>query len=206
MISAIEDYFTKGCGRCDRFATSDCSTRLWGVGLAQLRRICLSAGLEETVKWGHPCYIHQNRNVALIGAFRDDFRLTMMNAALLSDADHLLERPGPNTGQANMIRFTDVAQVHEREPAISGMLDQAIGNVEAGRRAPRSETEPDLPPELVAALDADPEMAEAFAALTRGRRRSYVIALSSARSAATRISRIAKLRDPIMAGKGATER
>ena len=57
MISEIEDYFTDGCGRCDRFATPDCSTRLWAAGQAGLRRLCLAAGLTEMVKWGHPCYM-----------------------------------------------------------------------------------------------------------------------------------------------------
>jgi uncharacterized protein YdeI (YjbR/CyaY-like superfamily) len=55
MITRIEDYFTKGCGRCERFATPDCSTRPWIGGLEHLRRICLDVGLEETLKWAHPC-------------------------------------------------------------------------------------------------------------------------------------------------------
>ena len=52
MITDIEEYFSKGCGRCERFATSECSTRQWIQGLTDLRRICLEAGLVETVKWG----------------------------------------------------------------------------------------------------------------------------------------------------------
>ena len=44
MITAIEDYFTKGCGRCERFATPDCSTQRWGSGLDDLRQICLDQG------------------------------------------------------------------------------------------------------------------------------------------------------------------
>ena len=50
MITDIEDYFSKGCGRCERFATSDCSTRQWARGLKALRGICRDAGLAETVK------------------------------------------------------------------------------------------------------------------------------------------------------------
>lgn len=62
-----------------------------------------------------------------------------------------------------------------------------------------------LPDELTDALDADPEMADAFAGLTPGRQRSYVIALRSAKKPETRIARIARLRDRILTGKGATE-
>ncbi len=50
MITDIEDYFSKGCGRCARFATPECSTRQWIEGLNALRRICKSAGLIEAVK------------------------------------------------------------------------------------------------------------------------------------------------------------
>ena len=48
--------------------------------------------------------------------------------------------------------------------------------------------------------------AEAFAALTPGRQRSYVIALSSAKTSATRTARVERFRARITAGKGATER
>ncbi|MEZ5914543.1 MAG: DUF1801 domain-containing protein [Parvularculaceae bacterium] len=103
MITEIEDFFAKGCGRCPRFDTDACSTRKWRDGLARLRAICLSAGLEEKVKWGHPCYMHADRNIALIGAFQNNFRLSFFNAALLKDADGVLEKPGPNTQNPNMI-------------------------------------------------------------------------------------------------------
>jgi uncharacterized protein YdeI (YjbR/CyaY-like superfamily) len=87
MITAIEDYFAKGCGRCERFDTAACSTKRWALGLAELRRICLAAGLAETVKWGHPCYMHAGRNVAIVGALRDDFRLSFFAGALLRDPE-----------------------------------------------------------------------------------------------------------------------
>lgn len=206
MITQVEDYFAKGCGRCDRFDTADCATRAWAEGLAALRRLCLGAGLEEAVRWGHPCYRHAGRNVALIGALRGDFRLSLFEAGLLADPEGLLEPAGPNARAADTIRFRSAAEVEAKAAAIAGLLAQAKRHAEEGRRAPREAGAPDLPEELVAALDADPEMAEAFAALTPGRQRSYVIALSGAKAAATRVARIARLRGRILAGKGATER
>lgn len=206
MITAIDDYFSKGCGRCERFATPDCSTRRWSVGLEQLRRICREAGLVETVKWGHPCYMHAGRNIALIGAFRGDFRLTFMNAALLKDPAVLLEKPGPNSAIPSMIRFAANPEVEQRGPLIRAYLAEAMKYAEAGIEPPRVAAEFDLPTELVEALDADPELAEAFHCLTPGRQRSYAIVLNAAKAPATRIARIAKLRDKIIAGKGANER
>lgn len=206
MITRIEDFFTQGCGRCERFATPDCSTRQWAQGLRHLRRICLAAGLEETVKWGHPCYMHAGRNIALIGALRGDFRLSFMNAALLRDPHGLLGKSGPNTRHADTIRFTTNDGPAQLEAHLLEYLQEAMGYAQAGIRPAREPQELELPAELVDALDADPELAEAFHALTPGRQRSYVIQLNGAKTSTTRIARIAKYRGAILAGRGANER
>ncbi len=206
MITEIEDYFTKGCGRCERFATPDCSTRHWAAGLAELRRILLDLGLDEVVKWGHPCYMHADRNVVILGAHRGDIRLSFFHPALMKDPDGVLRKQGPNTQHPDMIQFTDDAQVAAMEPIVRSYVREAMGYAEAGVKAPRTTATFDIPPELVEAMDADPELAEAFHALTPGRQRSYVINLSSAKQSATRVRRIAKFRPKILEGKGALER
>lgn len=206
MITEIEDYFTLGCGRCERFATADCSTRKWDGGLRALRQVCLDMKLVETVKWAHPCYMHRDRNIAIIGALRNDFRLSFFHAALMKDPAHVLERQGPNTKYPDMIRFTDNAQVTTMKEVIRSYLEEAMQYADAGITPPKDTSEIELPDELAEALDADPELAEAFFTLTRGRQRSYVINLSSAKKPETRISRIVAFRERILAGKGATER
>lgn len=206
MITDIEDFFTQGCGRCDRFATDACSARKWLPGLERLRETCRSAGLVETVKWGHPCYMHAGRNIVLIGALQGDFRLNFFHAALMKDPDGLLERQGPNTQHPDSIRFTASGQVDERAASIRAYLQEAMAYADAGILPTKVPQALELPDELVDAMDADPELAEAFHALTPGRQRSYVIHLSSAKTAATRVSRIEKARPQILAGKGANER
>ena len=206
MITDVEDYFTKGCGRCDRFATPDCSARRWIAGLDDLRRICRDAGLEETVKWAHPAYMHAGRNIAIIGAFRGDFRLNFMNPALLDDHAGVLETQGENSQTAGSIRFTDTARVRVLEPVIRDYLGQLMRHAELGTKPPKVTATFDLPDELVAAMDDDPELAEAFDALTPGRQRSWVLHLNGTKVPATRLARIAKGRDKILAGKGAQER
>ena len=206
MITDIDEYFENGCGRCERFATADCSTRKWNRGLTELRRICLNAGLEETVKWGHPCYMHGGRNVVILGALRNDFRISFFKAALMKDPEGVLEKQGPNTQHADMIRFTENAQVAEMEPVLLKYLEEAMSYAEAGIKPPKEERTIELPDELVDALASDPELADAFHGLTPGRQRSYVINLNSAKTPKTRVSRIAKFRNKILAGKGAMER
>lgn len=206
MITDPDDFFIKGCGRCARFATPDCSTRPWIDGLNALRRICLDVGLEETVKWAHPCYMHAGRNIALFGAFRGDFRLSFLNPGLLVDSEGVLEPQGPNSQTPGMIRFTAVRQVGEKEAVIRAHLRQLMDHAEAGTQPPKVDREIDMPDELIDALDADPELAEAFHALTPGRQKSYMFALNQAKQSATRVARIEKFRDKIIAGKGALER
>ncbi len=206
MITDIEDFFTKGCGRCDRFDTPDCSANQWNSGLRVLRQLCLDVGLVETVKWAHPCYVHADRNVALIGALRGDFRLNFFHAALLKDPDKVLERQGPNTQHPDSIRFTQNGQPKAMARVIQAYLREAMAYAAAGTTPPKTARELELPTELADALSADLELAQAFYALTPGRQRSYVINLNGAKQAVTRTMRIAKFRGHILAGKGATER
>ncbi len=206
MIVDIDDYFSKGCGRCNRFGTDDCSTRAWRDGLTALREICRAAGLKEAVKWGHPCYMHAKRNIAIIGAFRGDFRLSFFNAALMTDPDNVLEKQGPNTRHPDMIRFTSNDGPQQKEYLLLAYLAEAKGYAEAGTTPSKDDSALQLPDELVEALSTDTRLSEAFHALTPGRQKSYVINLSGARKAETRVKRITKFREKIIAGKGATER
>ena len=206
MITDPDSFFAQGCGRCDRFATADCSTRLWLTGLLTLRRIALDAGLTEVAKWGHPVYMHADRNIAIMGAFRGDYRLTIFNAALMQDPEGLLEKQGPNTRHPDCFRFTDSAAPAALEPVIRAYLAEAIGYAKAGVLPVKKAAQIDLPEELTEALDGDPELAEAFHALTPGRQRSYALVLATAKKSQTRVARIAALRGKIIAGKGATER
>ncbi|MBO9498995.1 MAG: YdeI/OmpD-associated family protein [Novosphingobium sp.] len=206
MIADPEEFFMRGCGRCDRFATPDCSARLWRQGLDDLRRICLDMGLTETAKWGHPCYMRGERNIALFGAFRGDFRLSFMNPALMKDPAGVLEPNGPNARHKSMIRFTRNDQVAGLEPVIRAYLAEAIDYADRGIVPAREAVELELPDELVEVLDGDPELAEAFHALTPGRQKSYVFALNSTKNPVTRFARIEKYRGKIMSGKGALDR
>ena len=206
MITDPEDFFTKGCGRCERFETPDCSTRPWIDGLRHLRRICLDMELEETVKWGHPTYMHAGRNIAIFGAFRSDFRLSFMNAGLLNDTENVLEPQGPNARTPSIIRFADVSLVEEMEPVIRAYLQQLMEHAENGTKPPKVRTEIDMPDELAEALQTDRELADAFYALTPGRQRSYMFNLNQAKQSATRVARIEKFRHKIISGKGAMER
>lgn len=206
MITDPDVFFRDGCGRCDRFATQDCSARFWAAGLAELRALCLGAGLSETAKWGHPTYMFAGRNIAIFGAHRSDIRLTFFNAALLRDPEGVLEKQGPNTQTPEMICFRSTTEVAEKAPVITAYLAEAMGYASVGVLPQKTPREVEMPPELIEALDFDPDLAEAFAALTPGRQKSWAFHLNTTQNPATRVARIARARGKILAGKGALER
>lgn len=207
MISEISDYFTKGCGRCARFDTPDCSVQTWADGLARLRAICLNVGLSEHVKWGHPCYMHAARNIAVFGAFRSDFRISFMNGSLLKDPHTILEPIGPNSRSRTVIRFRNAQDVTDREPIIREYLAELISYADAGINCPpRHQDELVLADELTDTFDTDPAFAAAFTALTPGRKRGWCLHFNSAKQSQTRTNRITKARGTIIAGKGWNER
>jgi uncharacterized protein YdeI (YjbR/CyaY-like superfamily) len=207
MIKQSADYFTRGCGRCTRFDTPACAVQTWNVGLAELSRICLGAGLTETVKWGHPCYMHGGRNIAIFGAFQDSFRISFMNGSLLKDTAKVLQKMGPNTANATVIPFTSANEVIAQEPIIHAYLTELMGYADAGLKPARtSQATLILADELAQAMKTDPAFAAAFGALTPGRKRSWNLHFTSAKKSKTRTVRVAKALDEILAGKGRNER
>ena len=152
MITDPDEFFKLGCGRCDRYATPECTTRTWLEGILDLRRICLDLGLEEVAKWGHPTYMHAGRNIAIMGTFKENYRLTFMNAALMKDPEGVLQRQGENTRNPDMIFFTSNAQVKEMEPIIRAYLREAMGYAEQGLKPEKVVHEVDMPDELIDAL------------------------------------------------------
>lgn len=206
MISQIEDYFVKGCGRCDRFSTPNCATQIWRDGIAALRALCLSAGLTETVKWGQPCYTHSGRNIAIIGAQRDGFRLGFFNASLLSNRAGLLVKAGPNTRAPDTARLASAAEVDRHAADLLACIAEAMEHATRGTREATDDRELVLPEELEEALEADPDLAAAFAKLTPGRQRGYAIMIGNAKQPATRHRRVVGYRDRILAGKGPQDR
>lgn len=174
----------------------------WKPELTVLRRIVLSMGLTEEWKWRKPCYTHEGANVVLIGGFKAHCRLMFVNGSLLKDPRSLLQKPGEHTQAGRFIPFNSVAEIKTLEPELKRLLQDAIENEKAGVKAVFKTTSEPYPEELETNLNKDPALEEAFAALTPGRRRAYLLHFNGAKQSATRCSRIEACRSRILAGKG----
>jgi len=178
-------------------------SKQWQEELRKLRTIILDCPLTEEVKWRHPCYTFQQKNVVIIGRFKECCVLTFVKGALLKDANGILVKPGENTQAARMIRFTDVRQIAEIEPILKAYIHEAIEVEKAGLKVKfKKITEFKIPEELQNKFNKIPALKTAFAALTPGRQRAYLLYFSAAKQSKTRESRVEKCMRQILDGKG----
>lgn len=203
---SVDSYLEIGCGRCDRFRTPACKVHRWPAGLRALRAVLQQTELEETMKWGSPTYTIDGKNLIMIGAFNDDYRLSLLNGAALDDPDAVLEKPGPNSHYARIVRFREDADAGTRTAQLADYVARAIAAHKAGVSIEKPKDAEPMPEELQAALDADPELQAAWDALTPGRQRSHILQVGGAKQAATRERRAQACAPKILAGKGFLDR
>jgi uncharacterized protein YdeI (YjbR/CyaY-like superfamily) len=174
----------------------------WQAEMEKLRRISLGCGLTEELKWGKPCYTFQESNIVIIQGFKESCALLFCKGALLNDPKGILEKPGENTQAARRIRFTKVREIVEMEPILKAYIHEAIAAEKAGLEVNFKKNPEPIPEELQNKLDEIPVLKTAFAALTPGRQRGYILYFSAAKQSKTRESRVEKCTQQILNGKG----
>ncbi len=177
----------------------------WPDEIAAIRPILLSCGLDETIKWGKPCYCIDDENVVLIQEFSDHLALMFFQGVLLDDPHGVLHAQGPNTHGPKRMKFTSVGDVESLAEVIKTYVDEAIHHARAGTELPPRPDEA-LAPELQERLADNDELAEAFNELTPGRQREYNLHISDAKQSETRHRRIDKVVPRILDGKGLRDR
>lgn len=176
--------------------------------LKTLRKIILSTGLQETVKWGGPVYTYEGRNVVGIAGFKEHFGLWFYQGALLSDRrKKLVNAQEGRTKALRQWRMTSKSDIDK--PVLLEYIREAIENEKKGIRIattkPIKKTPP-LPAELKSALDSSSKMKTAFDKLTPGRQKEYVEYITSAKQAGTKAARIQKIKPMILAGIGLNDK
>ncbi len=203
MNPQIDHYLQEGCGRCPLGGTPDCKVHTWKKELVCLRKIMLSCGLEEELKWGVPCYTHRKKNILVLAAFKEYCSISFFKGVLLKDPHHLLQQAGENTQSARLIRFTQLKDIPQQEAILRSYIFEAIEIENAGLKpATKNIDEYPIPLELHQHFKEDPGLKEAFFSLTPGRQKGYLIYFSAPKQAKTRESRIQKYIPLILKGKG----
>jgi len=178
-------------------------SKKWQEELQKLRMILLGCQLTEEVKWRVPCYTFQERNIVILGRFKECCVLSFVKGALLHDASGILVKPGENTQAARVIRFTNVQQIVEMEPILKAYIYEAIEVEKTGLKVKfKKIAEMKVPEEFQNKLDEIPALKTAFDALTPGRQRAYILYFSAPKQAKTRGSRVEKYMQQILNGLG----
>ena len=182
------------------------NAKLWKEELLAIRKILLETELIEDFKWRTPCYTHNNKNIVIIAPFKEYFALAFFNGAAISDSAKLLVKAGANTQSGRQLRFKDSKEILHQKAIIKKYIKEAI-SIQSTNIV--ETTKPAAPlveiQELNTIFKSDVAFKKAFQALTPGRQRGYLIYFSGAKQSETRVTRIEKYRDRILAGIGITD-
>ena len=175
----------------------------WQKELETLRKIILAIGLNEELKRGVPCYTINKKNIVLIHAFKEYCAVLFFKGALLKDAKGILVQQTRNVQSARQIRYTNVREIEQTKSTLKAYIREAISIEQADLKVElKKTTEFTMPDEFQIRLEKSPTLKKAFAKLTPGRQRGYLLFFSSAKQSKTRDSRIDKNVKRILAGKG----
>jgi uncharacterized protein YdeI (YjbR/CyaY-like superfamily) len=189
MNPKVNFYFTKA--------------KTWHKEQEQLRKIAVSCKLTEELKWGCPSYTFEENNIVLIHAFKDYCAFLFFKGALLKDPKGILVQQTKNVQAARQIRFTSLQEIVKLKSALKTYILAAIAVEKAGLKVKfKKTTEFKIPEEFQKKLDSNAALKTAFAALTPGRQRGYILHFSSAKQAKTREARVEKYTDRILDGLG----
>lgn len=175
----------------------------WREEFEQLRAIVLDCQLTEELKWGVPCYTYQDANIVLIHGFKEYCAILFFKGVLLKDDKGILITQTENVQAARQIRFTSAAEIAKMKALLKAYIKQAIAVEKAGIKVPMKATsEFAMPAEFQRQLDAHSVLRTAFAALTPGRQRAYLLHFAAAKQAKTREARVEKYIPQILDGLG----
>lgn len=175
----------------------------WQEETRLLREIVLSCGLHEELKWGVPCYTLEKKNVVLIHTFKEYCAVLFFKGALMKDPKGILIQQTENVQAARQARFTNAKEITTLKSALKTYIKEAMTLEKSGQKVElKKTTEFTMPEEFRTKLQSSPGLKKAFAALTPGRQRGYLLYFSSAKQAKTREARVEKYIPKILDGFG----
>ncbi len=177
----------------------------WHEEIERLRAVIATTKLEESLKWGKPCYSFLDKNIAIIQPFKNSLGLMFFKGKLLKDPNKLLIDNGPNSQAAMRLEFESTEQISKLKVVIKKYIEEAIFLEESGKKVQFKKSQGPMPAELKKMFAKNPKFKKAFENLTPGRQRGYILHFSNAKRSTTRQSRIEKLLPRILAGKGINE-
>lgn len=178
--------------------------------ISLLRELVKAIISEETVKWGFPVYMINNKNVVGLGAFKAYTGIWFFQGGLLNDVDQkLVNAQEGKTKAMRQWRFNSVDEITVNSELIQAYLQEALENEIAGKaiKPNRPKSKPlVIPPELQWALDASDSLKDSFNAHSLTNRRDFAEYIETAKREATKQSRLTKIIPMIQSGEGLNDK
>jgi uncharacterized protein YdeI (YjbR/CyaY-like superfamily) len=174
----------------------------WNQEYAALREIALTTGLTEDLKWMHPCYTLEDKNIFLLHAFKGYIAVFFHKGAIMKDPKGLLIQQTPNVQAGRQLRFKSLEEIIKAKKVIKAYMLEAIAVEEAGLQVPmKKPTEVVIPSDIALAMKKISGLTVAFKKLTPSCQREYMLYFDGAKKAETRVSRVEKYASQILSGK-----
>jgi uncharacterized protein YdeI (YjbR/CyaY-like superfamily) len=175
----------------------------WQVEMRKLREILLECGLNEEFKWKQPCYTLGDKNIIIIGSFKNYCALLLVKGALMDNSNDLIITPTENSQSGRQVRFTKLQEIEDNYINIKAIIYEAIEVEKSGAKVLyKKADEFEVVEELEVILAADASLRSAFDQLTPGRKKGYYLFFAGAKQSKTRTARIEKSIPRIINGKG----
>lgn len=185
-IASVEDYIN----RISKFKEE----------VELLRAYLLASGLEETIKWGIPCYVRNKKNVVGIAAFEEYAGIWFYQGALLSDKNgHLINAQEGKTKAMRQWRFSNVEEIISNKQQIADFVQETILNFDQGKEIKPTKNKPlVIPNELQQELNNNSKLAKAFDRFSLTNKRIFCEHISEAKRESTKQKRLEKILPMIM--------
>jgi uncharacterized protein YdeI (YjbR/CyaY-like superfamily) len=161
--------------------------------------------LDETIKWGAPCYVGRSNVVGLV-ALKNYVSLWFYQGALLEDPEDRLIQASEKTTALRQLRFSSPKDIDR--PFLTSLLEQAAQNDAQGKKvkARRKQKPMPMPIELQQVLDSDSTINANFEKLAPSHQREYIEHVGEAKRATTRERRAKKAGGLLAEGKGLNDK
>jgi uncharacterized protein YdeI (YjbR/CyaY-like superfamily) len=138
----------------------------------------------------------------LINGFKEFVALSFVKGALLKDPKGILQKIG-QAQAGRWIKLTSVREIATMKTVLKAYILEAIEVEKSGEKVKMKKTSDfAMAEEFKDKLDGNAALKKAFAALTPGRQRGYLLYFSGAKRSKTRTERVEKYLPQILKGKG----
>lgn len=177
----------------------------WEKELTELRALMNSTEMEETVKWGGPCYTVNGKNVAGLAAFKNHLAVWFHQGVFLSDPKkRLINAQEGTTKGLRQWRYSKGDKLEKR--LLKQYVLEAIQNEKNGKKISPAKKKTVIPPELKKALGSNKKAKSKFDAMAPGKQREYCEHIASAKQEATKQRRLEKVMPMIEKGIGLNDK